>query len=728
MDPKTLTLYVSPRGSDQASGLAGQPLSSLTAALKRLRALRLAGLSDIENIVVLVEAGVYACPEPVRFEWEDLGSPDCDIRICRSGPGEAVLVGGIRLDGIEPHDGAVLKVDLGRQNWPHGPVTDLYCNGERLRKARYPKADARNPYGAGWLFVPGEQVNIYQPGFGSPTEFMCADPRPGSWRQIDETEIFVFPRFNWSSDTVPVQSYDAATGRVTLARPCSQAIYPTDRFYFQNVREELTDPGEWYYDKGEQILYFIPPERADERVLTVPTAEHVLVIEGEALPPENLFGGRIDEVDAGGPLALGMNWNTKPLGFVRLEHLTLACSVSAAVLIRHAHGCQITGCTVRNTGGHGIVCLKGRDNRIAGCDIYDTGGMGIYLSGGYRSPHAGFYRGSGHVIENNYIHHVGRKARASSAISANGVGIRIAHNLIHDSSRTGIHTRGNRNQIEYNHIRHVNIETSDAAAINLCDRDLTQHDTKIRYNWIHDVLGLHLVGDRWETCHFTFGIYLDDFTSGVDIHGNLIVRTPRGGVFTHATQDVRVTNNVIVDSSRDLLFVRRWGRGLEYERLGTHGIALTRNAYTGNILASARPDSVVYAVENCMDEDWTIDMKDNVFGRNLFWLAGRPLRVHVSQDVGYDVYDRWYEPFSAWQTLGHDTDSLEADPGFIDPERDDYRLRPDSPAYTLGFEDLPIDRMGPYRSEERASWPIVEASGARETPVVIEHFRPATTI
>ncbi|MDD2442195.1 MAG: hypothetical protein PHG76_08775, partial [Eubacteriales bacterium] len=136
MNPKTLTLYVSPRGSDQASGLAGQPLSSLAAALKRLRALRLAGLSDIEHIVVLVEAGVYACPEPVRFELEDLGSPDCDIRICPSGPGEAVLVGGIRLDGIEPHEGAVLKVDLGRQNWPHGPVTDLYCNGERLRKAR----------------------------------------------------------------------------------------------------------------------------------------------------------------------------------------------------------------------------------------------------------------------------------------------------------------------------------------------------------------------------------------------------------------------------------------------------------------------------------------------------------------------------------------------------------------------------------------------------------------
>jgi hypothetical protein len=73
---------------------------------------------------------------------------------------------------------------------------------------------------------------------------------------------------------------------VTLARPCSQAIYPTDRFFFQKVREELTDPGEWYYDRSGQISISFRRERADELVLTVPTAEHVLVIEGEALPPK----------------------------------------------------------------------------------------------------------------------------------------------------------------------------------------------------------------------------------------------------------------------------------------------------------------------------------------------------------------------------------------------------------------------------------------------------------
>ena len=93
------------------------------------------------------------------------------------------------------------------------------------------------------------------------------------------------------------------------------------------------------------------------------------------------------------------------------------------------------------------------------------------------------------------------------------------------------------------------------------------------------------------------------------------------------------------------------------------------------------------------------------------------------QDLGYDVYDRWFEPFSTWQKKGHDVHSVFADPLFVDPEHDDYRLREDSPALKMGFSPLPIDEMGPYESVDRATWPIVEASGARETPVVIDYFR-----
>jgi hypothetical protein len=176
-----------------------------------------------------------------------------------------------------------------------------------------------------------------------------------------------------------------------------------------------------------------------------------------------------------------VNWNTKPFGFVRLEHLTLACSVSAAVLIRHAHGCQITGCTVRNTGGHGISASRGATT-VSPAATFMTRAHGDLLV--RRLPFAACgVLPRQRTCDREQLHppcrpqgprvqrHFGQRGRVSASPIQPDPRF----------SRTGIHTRGNRNRIEYNHIRHVNIETSDAAANNLCDRDLTQHDTKIRF-------------------------------------------------------------------------------------------------------------------------------------------------------------------------------------------------------------------------------------------------------
>jgi hypothetical protein len=76
-----------------------------------------------------------------------------------------------------------------------------------------------------------------------------------------------------------------------------------------------------------------------------------------------------------------------------------------------------------------------------------------------------------------------------------------------------------------------------------------------------------------------------------------------------------------------------------------------------------------------------------------------------------EAMDEW----QSWQALG-DKHSIIADPKFIAPEKDDYRLAPDSPAWALGFQPIPVEKIGPYASPDRASWPIVEAEGAREHP------------
>jgi parallel beta-helix repeat protein len=74
--------------------------------------------------------------------------------------------------------------------------------------------------------------------------------------------------------------------------------------------------------------------------------------------------------------------------------------------------------------------------------------------------------------------------------------------------------------------------------------------------------------------------------------------------------------------------------------------------------------------------------------------------------------------WDSWLALGMDCHSKIADPRFVDPEHDDFRLRSDSPAFDLGFKPIGVEKIGPYRDELRASWPIVEAPGAREHPVL----------
>jgi len=51
--------------------------------------------------------------------------------------------------------------------------------------------------------------------------------------------------------------------------------------------------------------------------------------------------------------------------------------------------------------------------------------------------------------------------------------------------------------------------------------------------------------------------------------------------------------------------------------------------------------------------------------------------------------------FDQWQGAGYDQNSLTTDPIFVNPADDDYRLKPESPAFKLGFKPIPVDKIGP---------------------------------
>ena len=57
-------------------------------------------------------------------------------------------------------------------------------------------------------------------------------------------------------------------------------------------------------------------------------------------------------------------------------------------------------------------------------------------------------------------------------------------------------------------------------------------------------------------------------------------------------------------------------------------------------------------------------------------------------------------------------------PGFIDPATGDVRLRADAPLFArLGFRPIPIEEIGLYRDECRATWPVTS------TPAEVADWR-----
>lgn len=729
-----LTLHVSADGSDGWSGRLAEPnrdgtdgpLATLAAARDVLRRLRLERRLG-GSAKVLIHGGLYEIAEPLVFGLEDLGTADTPVTYAAAGDGEVVLAGGFRLTQFEPWQGKTLRLDLRKSGHSGHAFRQLFYNGVRQAVARYPNFDHENPYGGGWLYVDGDPVPMYENGHGTKDTLVCSGLKGKKWTGLDKAEVFIYPRYNWINDRLPITAFNPETGELKLGKDASYEIYPGDRFYVQNVAEELDAPGEWYLDEQNETLYFYPPDdNWREAVITVPVCEHIIEVRGPADSDVDPYIEKLNWVDRDLSMRLMQNPEDIKLGYTSFQGITLDGCDGCAAYVRNARGVKLLGCTVRNTGAVGVLVIGGAQCEVRDCDVYETGNHGIYMSGGMRYPFRGWYKPCGHEAANNYIHHIGVYQKSSAGISINGVGIAVRHNYIHDGPRWGITSRGNDNFIEYNHIRHVNIETSDTAAIYLVDRDWSMRGTKIRFNRIHDILGYHYSDGVWHSPAFAFGIYLDDWTSGVEVYGNLTYRTPRAGVYVHAGQNNVVENNMLLQTTGEGAYFRRWEADKEYHHLGTTGNALRNNVFRRNILWSEGRHAFAYRFDNAGREEkadnadsgsqQTLDVEKNSWESNLFWYP------NSAPDVKINWMDQKEQRSSEeWRQQGHDAGSVEADPLLSSPELDDYRLAAGSPADRIGFVPLPLDLMGLIQGEYRKVWPVVEASGAREKPLVKAH-------
>ncbi len=687
-----LNLYVAPDGNDAGSGKKAAPFATLERARDEIRKGK--GKS---GGTVFVRGGTYFLPRTFT-----LGPEDSGVTYRAFGKEKPVLVGGQPITGFVPHEGGILKAPF-----TGNPFRQLYYKGKRQHVARYPNFDPQNPYGGGWAYADGKLIPADPDIKGESRKtlhYKAADERP--WRKFQEAEVFVFARYNWWNNIVPIVSVDRDKRIINLTTNASYAIRPGDRYFVQNLLEELDAPGEWYLDREAGTLYFWPPEEDPSPTVYRPVLKTIVEV-------------------------------AKGTSKVTLRGFTIEVCDGTAVVFEETSECLVAGNTIRNAGdykGDG-VSVSGKKNGVVGNDIYEIGSSAVSLSGGDRPT----LTAAGNYVDNNYIHHTGVFFKQGVGVKMEGVGNRVSRNLIHDAPRMGIHLSGNNHVVEYNHIRHVNLETADTGAIYAGGRDfISPRGTVIRFNFFHDVLGYGREHGKWVSPHFAWGIYLDDNASGVDIFGNILARAVRGLVHLHNGRDNIVENNVLVGGKLQQVELNGWinpGQYWEWTRdklvkgyesvaglpawrhvrgMNVHplacvlpdGMMQAGNVFRRNIMVARDPQARLYRFRD-------VPIDHNKFDHNLvFHEGGGSLSMEIRREKVV-ARQEWAE----WQARGQDKHSVVADPMFVDIDKDDFRLRPGSPAFKLGWKPIPVEKIGPQKDPLRASWPIVEAEGAREKPL-----------
>ena len=642
---REILFYVAPDGSDGAAGTdEGHPFATLDRARDAVRSLKRAGKID-RPVTVYVRGGVYELTAPMLFTPEDSGTPDCPVTY-RAYPGETPVISGGSLLGADwqPFEGDIMVSDLPmvEEGWR---FRQLFLNGARQQRAREPN-DAFYTIAETDAEV-GKQGMRYKEG-----NFRA-------WDNLADVEVVVY--HYWNESRCRVASLDEGAQLVKFTGNVGgRGIGRTDyknRYYIENAREFIDKPGEWYLDIRAGKLYFLPPDGADLTTLRAPRISELLRLQGDR---EN--GSYVEYLAFEGLTFCDVDWNLPAEGYPSCGDVGDIVPPSA-ITFDGAANCTFANNTIRNVGTYALE-ITGHDNSVTGNHIHDTGSGGIIT----RS-----YSGGRNQITYNHIHHCGNVYVSAVGVNVDDGGGYIAHNLVHDITHSGIYGRHwatttqeleRRNQqqgliIEFNEIHDCMHDMNDGAGIFIRDSDIF-----INNNLIYDIWTSPVGHGSFGT-----GFYLGCETRNTVVKNNVIFRTEGGQLIWFSNRNILVTNNIMVDCGR------RWGqiyfsnpsdRRHEYVRIFR------------NIFAYQNPDWVFFpfAHDRCVPVE-----SDN----NILWNPGKKFTITGVTGVK-DLKD--------WKRKGLDMHSVVADPLFVDPTNDDYSLKPDSPAFDLGFEPIDLSTVG----------------------------------
>lgn len=658
-------IYVSTRGNDKWNGSEKKPVASLVRAQELARA-----YGRDTSVEIVFEDGIYYLPGTVQFTGQDSKDYPATVTLRARHEGKAVISGGqqIRLDWKQEAGNIyVASVPAGMD------IDQLYVAGLRQPMARFPNAQ------------PGKQRNVYdtwvldhqaQP---NPEMDPLQPERIALWKNPEGGYVHAMHTALWGDMHWEIKGKNE-DGTLQLEggwqnnRP--SGMHPLYRFV-ENIKEELDVPGEWYYDRSESKLYYMPlPEiDLDEAKVEIVRLKHLIEFNGTKENPVR------------GIHLQGLTFKHTARTFMENKEQLLRSDWTmyrgGAIVFNGAEECSVENCEFDHLGGNTIfVNNYNRYLTVRGCYIHHSGANGIVFVGDPDMVRSPLFRYGNQNYEtmdmtpgslgDNYpqdcwvddclITMTGRDEKQTAPVQISmSQRIRVSHCSIYDVPRAGINinegTFGG-HIIEFCDVFNTVLETGDHGSFNSWGRDRFWTPDVVT---ISDQVALHpdmqywdvlepnvLRYNRWR-CDHGWDVDLDDGSSFYRIYCNLLLN---GGLKMREGYDRVATNNIILNNS---LHPHVWVRNSD--DVFKHNIVFT--AYQPAVMNSALGES----------DRWGKELDYNLFATGQ--AAMRKFAVH-----------------------GADAHSVSADPLFVNPGQGDFRVRPESPAFKIGFRNFDMTDFG----------------------------------
>ena len=650
--------YVSPSGSDAATGTLERPFATIERAQEAARS-----SAGKKPTTINLRAGTYYLRAPLVFTTADSGTKAAPVTY-RAYNGEPVVVSGGQLLNLkwEPYRDGIMKAAV-----PADCATDqLFINGQRRILARYPNYDPNQ------RILGGYSADAFSPERAK----RWADPTGGF--------IHAMQAMEWGDLHYQITGKDAS-GNVTYVggwqNNRQMGMHPEQRFV-ENIFEELDSPDEWFLNTKTHTLYYYPPAGLDLGKATVEVVRLPSLIElrGDDSHPVRFV--RFEGITFRHTLRTFMD-NKEPL--LRSDWTIYR---GGELFFSGTEDCALENCNIEQVGGNAVFASDyNRRLTVRGCYIPDAGANGVAFVGDPHAVRSPLFEYSQQqnlsdidptpgprtdnypadcLVDDCLICRSGRFEKQSAPVEIDmAARITVRHCSIYDVPRAGINIGDGcwgGDVIEFCDVFDTVQETGDHGSFNSWGRDryweLQGVDLDKDADWeahkdlplLDVVQPITLRNSRWR-CDHGWDIDLDDGSSNYHIYNNLCLN---GGIKNREGYGRIVENNIIVN-----------------------------NTFHPHV--------------------WFAHSGD-VFRRNIVWIDGyRPARMPSDKPWGAEMDDNLVyqpglkEPHSAegLAAMSHrDAASIVADARFVNPAAGDFRVAAGSPALALGFKNFPMDEFG----------------------------------